>query len=249
MNCRPLDGRKWRGYDVALALRAAYDLHMNTKPNPKKVRQLRIEKGFSQEQLAEMAKVGHRTIQRIERARPARPSTLAAVASALGVGATDIAPSISSAPFGASLAEERRAMDARLAAVPNNAGALAENAKYRVEVVEVAPTRRDDETFTPVVVSELAHRLGQLGFKTSVGAWDSNRLLAKLPPDSHDTIYVIHAADPALATRICETLDTLRFDLPVKVLKASEASAKSNRIPTASVVEYHDLLIAYCAAV
>lgn len=48
-----------------------------------KVKQLRIEKGFSQEQLAAMAGVSTRTLQRIERGANASPETLKCLASAL----------------------------------------------------------------------------------------------------------------------------------------------------------------------
>ncbi|MES0870113.1 helix-turn-helix domain-containing protein [Pseudovibrio sp. SCP19] len=47
------------------------------------VRKLRIEKGLSQEQLAHMAGISTRTLQRIERGANASPETLKCIASAL----------------------------------------------------------------------------------------------------------------------------------------------------------------------
>ncbi|MCY4304973.1 MAG: helix-turn-helix domain-containing protein [Aestuariivita sp.] len=49
------------------------------------VRKLRIEKGFSQEQLASMAGISTRTLQRIERGANASPETLKCLAACLDV--------------------------------------------------------------------------------------------------------------------------------------------------------------------
>ena len=47
------------------------------------VRKLRLEKGLSQEQLAHMAGISTRTLQRIERGATASPETLKCIASVL----------------------------------------------------------------------------------------------------------------------------------------------------------------------
>lgn len=49
------------------------------------IRKLRLEKGWSQEQLAEMAGVSTRTLQRIERGANASPETLKCLAAALDI--------------------------------------------------------------------------------------------------------------------------------------------------------------------
>lgn len=54
------------------------------------VRKLRMEKGYSQEQLAEMAGVSTRTLQRIERGANASPETLKCIASVLEIGFSDL---------------------------------------------------------------------------------------------------------------------------------------------------------------
>ena len=54
------------------------------------VRKLRIEKGFSQEQLASMAGISTRTLQRIERGAKASPETLKCLAACLDVDFTSL---------------------------------------------------------------------------------------------------------------------------------------------------------------
>lgn len=54
------------------------------------VRKLRIEKGLSQEQLAHMAGISTRTLQRIERGANASPETLKCIASALDTDFGDL---------------------------------------------------------------------------------------------------------------------------------------------------------------
>lgn len=54
------------------------------------VRKLRIEKGLSQEQLAHMAGISTRTLQRIERGANASPETLKCIASALDMDFSDL---------------------------------------------------------------------------------------------------------------------------------------------------------------
>ena len=54
------------------------------------VRKLRIEKGLSQEQLAHMAGISTRTLQRIERGANASPETLKCIASALDTDFSDL---------------------------------------------------------------------------------------------------------------------------------------------------------------
>ncbi|MGR3622345.1 2TM domain-containing protein [Pseudophaeobacter sp.] len=54
------------------------------------VRKLRLEKGYSQEQLAEMAGISTRTLQRIERGATASPETLKCIASVLETDFTNL---------------------------------------------------------------------------------------------------------------------------------------------------------------
>lgn len=54
------------------------------------IKKLRVEKQFSQEQLAEKAKVSVRTIQRLEAGNDASISTLNLIAGALGVEVGDL---------------------------------------------------------------------------------------------------------------------------------------------------------------
>ena len=54
------------------------------------IRKLRLEKGYSQEQLAEMAGISTRTLQRIERGANASPETLKCIASVLETDFSDL---------------------------------------------------------------------------------------------------------------------------------------------------------------
>ena len=54
------------------------------------IRKLRLDKGYSQEQLAEMAGISTRTLQRIERGANASPETLKCLAAVLEVDFTDL---------------------------------------------------------------------------------------------------------------------------------------------------------------
>lgn len=54
------------------------------------VRKIRIEKGYSQEQLAEMARISTRTLQRIERGANASSETLKCIASVLDMDFSDL---------------------------------------------------------------------------------------------------------------------------------------------------------------
>lgn len=60
---------------------------MSGKPLGDLVASLRKERGLTQEQLAEHAKVGRRTIQRLEKSQRIRPASVRAVSDALGVPA------------------------------------------------------------------------------------------------------------------------------------------------------------------
>lgn len=55
-----------------------------------RIRQLRLEKGWSQEQLATIAGLSTRTIQRIENGEQASLDTLTAIAAALGLQVNDL---------------------------------------------------------------------------------------------------------------------------------------------------------------
>ncbi|CAI1530330.1 anaerobic benzoate catabolism transcriptional regulator [Serratia grimesii] len=55
-----------------------------------RIRQLRLDKGWSQEQLATIASLSTRTVQRIENGEQASLETLTAIAAALGVQVSDL---------------------------------------------------------------------------------------------------------------------------------------------------------------
>lgn len=55
-----------------------------------RIRPLRLEKGWSQEQLATIAGLSTRTVQRIENGEQASLETLTAIAAALGVQVSDL---------------------------------------------------------------------------------------------------------------------------------------------------------------
>ncbi|HCK02865.1 helix-turn-helix domain-containing protein [Serratia grimesii] len=55
-----------------------------------RIRQLRLDKGWSQEQLATIAGLSTRTVQRIENGEQASLETLTAIAAALGVQVSDL---------------------------------------------------------------------------------------------------------------------------------------------------------------
>jgi transcriptional regulator with XRE-family HTH domain len=58
--------------------------------SPMIIRKLRLDKGLSQEQLADMAGISTRTLQRIERGAKASPETLKCLAAVLEVGFKDL---------------------------------------------------------------------------------------------------------------------------------------------------------------
>lgn len=53
--------------------------------SPEKIKQLRAEHGWSQEQLGEVAGLSYRTVQRIEKDGNGSPETIMAIASAFSV--------------------------------------------------------------------------------------------------------------------------------------------------------------------
>src|SRR6266446_2767027 len=53
--------------------------------NGTRVRELRVRQSMTQEKLAAMSKVSHRTVQRAERSEPLQLDTLASLAATLGV--------------------------------------------------------------------------------------------------------------------------------------------------------------------
>ncbi len=81
------------------------------------VRKLRLDKGLSQEQLADMAGISTRTLQRIERGAKASPETLKCIASVLETEfgilreEQDMTTQTQTAPLPEMSAEEREAME------------------------------------------------------------------------------------------------------------------------------------------
>lgn len=59
--------------------------------NPNRIKQLRLARAWSQEQLAELASLSVRTIQRIENGEQASLETLSAIAAAFNIRVTEIA--------------------------------------------------------------------------------------------------------------------------------------------------------------
>lgn len=66
---------------------------MGFKVNGPEIRRARTVKGWSQEDLADHARVGVRTVQRAETVGACRPDTLAALAKALGVTTAELSSS------------------------------------------------------------------------------------------------------------------------------------------------------------
>ena len=80
------------------------------------IRKLRLEQGYSQEQLADMAGISVRTLQRIERGASASPETLKCLAAVLDVDQRDlrkdaIMPASDQTTLPELAAEEREAME------------------------------------------------------------------------------------------------------------------------------------------
>jgi len=72
--------------DLVSPRRSPVSLNLNTvQPNGQRVKELRQDHGWTQEDLGEKAGYSKRTIENIEASRPVRPGTLAEVAEALGV--------------------------------------------------------------------------------------------------------------------------------------------------------------------
>ncbi len=91
----------------------------------------------------------------------------------------------------------------------------------------------------------IAKRLVEWGYKADLAGWSGTRFLSKLPPESVDSLYVVHSNNPELADGLVEILTQLRFASRIVVLEAKEASAASKQIPTKAVLEYVDALVVY----
>ena len=72
-------------------------------PDGSKIAQLRKEKGWSQEKLAEKCRVSKKTVQRIEKSEPAFANTLQCLAEAIGISVRAILLADRSAPGGSDL--------------------------------------------------------------------------------------------------------------------------------------------------
>ncbi|WP_413736237.1 helix-turn-helix domain-containing protein [Sodalis sp. RH21] len=87
-----------------------------------RIKELRLAKAWSQEQLAELASLSVRTVQRIENGEQASLETLAAIASAFELGVTDLY-SAQAAPV---QQEQARAIDERLVKIRKQIAAQAD---------------------------------------------------------------------------------------------------------------------------
>jgi transcriptional regulator with XRE-family HTH domain len=217
---------------------------MSTKANSARIRELRIAKGLSQEDLAEEANLGHRTIQRIEEGGLARPATLRAVASVLGVKVPEIiATGIDGEP---SLADVHRAIGAKLQRLAASGKAMPATPKVKIEILEIAPASDDEDRESPIVVA-IQQFLRDLGYETSQGTWSDARLLAKRRRTGADELFIIHANNSTLADRLYDTLTNLNLGLSVVILPAAEVAKRSVRIPATEVLGRQDALVAYRA--
>jgi transcriptional regulator with XRE-family HTH domain len=91
---------------VAVLVGQNYHVFMSIKINGSETRRLRECKGWSQESLAQQARLAPRTVQRVEHVGAAHPSTVAAVAAALGVTIAEITDSPTRIQTGTSDARE-----------------------------------------------------------------------------------------------------------------------------------------------
>ncbi|HBH6887083.1 helix-turn-helix domain-containing protein [Serratia bockelmannii] len=73
-----------------------------------RIRPLRLEKGWSQEQLATIAGLSTRTVQRIENGEQASLETLTAIAAALGVQVSDLNAQLQQTTMGEETPDEQR---------------------------------------------------------------------------------------------------------------------------------------------
>ncbi len=87
-----------------------------------RIKELRLAKAWSQEQLAQLASVSVRTVQRIENGEQASLETLAAIASAFELGVTDLY----SAQAAPAQQEQARAIDERLVKIRKQIAAQAD---------------------------------------------------------------------------------------------------------------------------
>lgn len=87
-----------------------------------RIKELRLNRAWSQEQLAELASLSVRTVQRVENGEQASLETLSAIASALNVGVTDLyTPQAASAEQ-----DQAKALDERLVKISTQIAAEAD---------------------------------------------------------------------------------------------------------------------------
>lgn len=87
-------------------------LDMQIRPDSAKLKRWRLERGWSQEHLAELAGIGVRTVQRIETGEPASQDTVAALAAAFDVDILALTRDVGEEAERLAMKKARQAQDA-----------------------------------------------------------------------------------------------------------------------------------------
>lgn len=109
------------------------------------------------------------------------------------------------------------------------------NARYEIEIVELTNGQSDEGVPNPEPFV-IAKRLANFGFKTKLGGWDATRLLARLPPEQVNAVYVIHANDLTLARRIARSLERMEAAPHLAIFSAAETAAASEGLEEDDVI-------------
>jgi transcriptional regulator with XRE-family HTH domain len=215
---------------------------MSIPIHPQRIRQLRTQRGYSQERLAEEARLGHRTIQRAEAAKSIHAATAEAIATALNVPVSELVqpPLLSLSPR-----DLRRELNARFQQLPNETHIRP--SRCRVEVIDIESASASEDDSPSVLVTELNRTLRRAGFDAREGTWSEARLLAKVPKTGRDFLYVIHGRKKTFLHRFSSILRALNIGADVVIMSASEVSKQSVRIPAKAVLQYVDIAVAYRA--
>jgi hypothetical protein len=124
---------------------------------------------------------------------------------------------------------------------------LRENAKRRVSVTYVEPSEAEEDEDVGVGVhpgSLLGERLRAYGYDVWLSYWSEAFLLAKLPPETEDTAYIIHRDNLELAARLCDIVAALQFVPRIIVLTTEEAAEHSANVGEREMLEYVNAMVA-----
>ena len=217
---------------------------MSTRTNANRIRQFRVERGYSQERLAEKAGLGNRTIQRAEVGESIHSATAGAIAKAFNVSVGDLIepPLLSLSPR-----DLRRQMDSRFREIQTSTS-KAIPSKHSVEILDiVSASAREGEPGSTLVV-ELIRILQGGGFNASYGFWSEDRFLAKRAHNERDSLFVIHGHNKVFADRLSSIIERLNIGADVFRLSASDASKESIRVAPGDILKYDAALVAFRAA-